>query len=108
MARDSYASLRLPPDLKDQVKDIADSQHRSLSNTIELLIRRGIEGFRQDGLLVELPRRTQVQGSPSHGKVLTDRESLAEEIAALVVASLEKREHSGSRPRKKSGRRALA
>lgn len=53
MARDAQASLRMPSDLKERIKEIAGETHRSLSNTIELLLRRGVEVYTQDGMLVD-------------------------------------------------------
>jgi hypothetical protein len=52
MNRDAFASLRLPADLKREAQEIADKEHRTLSNTIELLLRRGALAYRRDGRLV--------------------------------------------------------
>src|SRR6266702_3240655 len=57
MPREAYASLRLPPDLKAEVQEIATAQQRSLSNAIELLLRLGVRRYRQTGLLIEGRRR---------------------------------------------------
>jgi hypothetical protein len=106
MARESYASLRLPPDLKAEIQEIASSQHRSLSNTIELLLRRGIQDFRSDGILVELPGSSKAVRSEVSDPQST---ALAKEIAKLVIQSLEKRERGGgNRPPKKSKSRGRA
>lgn len=54
MGRDAQASTRLPSDLKTEVQEIADKEHRTLSNTIELLLRRGAAAYRRDGRLVQV------------------------------------------------------
>ena len=55
MKRKEYASLRLPAKLKRQISRIAASSSRTVSNTIELLILRGIAQFKRDGSLIERP-----------------------------------------------------
>lgn len=104
MARESYATLRLPASLKSEVERIAKQQARSLSNTIELLLRRGVQAFQEDGLLlVDLPKATQTSS-----RAATESE-LAEKIAELVMAKMkqEARERNrgdgGHDPPKKSG-----
>jgi hypothetical protein len=53
MVRDAQASVRMPNDLKGKIKEIADATHRSLSSAIELLLRRGVEAYEKDGVLID-------------------------------------------------------
>lgn len=44
---------RLPKSLIAELEAIAEDVHRSRSKTLALLLKRGIEVFRQDGLLID-------------------------------------------------------
>jgi len=50
--RDDTACFRLPADLKKQIRAVADHESRTLSSTLELLLRRGVADFERDGLLI--------------------------------------------------------
>jgi hypothetical protein len=54
MVRDAQASLRMSSDLKREIKKIAQETKRSLSSAIELLLWRGVEEFKKDGILVDV------------------------------------------------------
>lgn len=60
MANDTTFTLRLPSELKNEIAEIAEKQMRSTSMVFILLLRRGIELYRQDGMLLE----TQPKPSP--------------------------------------------
>jgi hypothetical protein len=60
MPRDAQVTFRLPKELRDEIRQIADETRRSLSNTLELLLMRGIEAYKQDGILLDT--RTMVKG----------------------------------------------
>jgi hypothetical protein len=59
MPRDAQVTFRLPKELRDEIRQIADETRRSLSNTLELLLMRGIEAYKQDGILLDT--RTSVK-----------------------------------------------
>lgn len=54
MANDTTFTLRLPSELKKEVTEIAEEQARSTSMAFILLLRRGIDAYRQDGMLLEI------------------------------------------------------
>ena len=86
MARDAYASLRMPADLKREVEKIAAATSRTLSSTCELLLRRGVQDFKRDGVLIEArttaaKRRAQA-GQPTGS---AEEEAFAERIAGRIV-----------------------
>jgi predicted DNA-binding protein len=61
--RDKQVSLRLPADLKRDVQKIADATNRTLSNAVEMLIRRGVEDYKRDGMLIDVtPKRRGKKG----------------------------------------------
>jgi metal-responsive CopG/Arc/MetJ family transcriptional regulator len=41
-------SITVHPDLMDQIEHIADREKRSLSQTISILVEKGIEALRQE------------------------------------------------------------
>ncbi|MFN7927112.1 MAG: Arc family DNA-binding protein [Blastocatellia bacterium] len=45
MTKDAQASLRMPQDLKEEIKKIAEFEHRTLSNTIELLLKNAVTSY---------------------------------------------------------------
>jgi hypothetical protein len=78
MGRDAQASTRLPHDLKREVQEIADKEHRTLSGTIELLLRRGAAAYHRDGRLVPAPNR-QLDSAEAAAR------AMIEEIAQRMV-----------------------
>jgi hypothetical protein len=50
-SRDAQASLRLPADLKAAIQRIANAEQRTLSSTIELLLKRAVTNYESHGLL---------------------------------------------------------
>lgn len=96
MPRDAYASLRLPPDLKDRVQEIANAEQRSLSNTIELLLSRGARAYKRDGVLVEPRRAAKGAGHSAQPTGTAEEEEFAERIASRIVEKvLERIESEG-------------
>lgn len=65
VAKDAYAALRLPSELKLEVERIADAEVRPLSSTLELLIRRGLAAYRQDGLLIDVASKNSIATAKS-------------------------------------------
>ena len=59
VTKDDSATFRLPSDLKSRVKEIAEQTDRSLSNTMLWLLKRGIESYEADAVLVQAPDVTQ-------------------------------------------------
>ena len=113
MPRDSYASLRLPADLKSEVQRIALEEQRSLSMTIEFLLRRGVQAFNRDGVLLDRPDSPKAQRSSRAAQTNTELstvEVMAEQIleAALKKARERKSRGGGERPRKKSSKSRVA
>ena len=53
MTNDTTFTLRLPSELKIEVSEIAEAEARSTSMVFILLLRRGIDAYRQDGILLE-------------------------------------------------------
>lgn len=92
MPRDAYASLRLPADLKTQVQEIASAEQRSLSKAIELLLWRGVNEFKKDGVLVEAwaaKKKTARKGKPAAREEEQFAELIADRIVAKVLEKLE-------------------
>lgn len=102
MPRDAYASLRLPVDLKAQVQEIADSQKRSLSNTIELLLWRGVEVFKSDGVLLGSNPNLAQGGSASHSDRDADTEQFSQELVRQISSFILSRIEKEGPPRSKS------
>jgi hypothetical protein len=50
---DKNFTLRMPGNLRQAITDIAEQTSRSLSKATILLLWRGIEAFRADGVLVD-------------------------------------------------------
>jgi hypothetical protein len=44
-----FSAFRVPPALKDEIQDIADSEARSISQICELLLEEGVESYKRDG-----------------------------------------------------------
>ena len=98
MGRDAYASLRLPPDLKKEAQEIADKDHRSLSNTIELLLRRGAAAYKRDGRLVEISNRNVETEEAAR---MLQIEEVAEQVMRVIRERVEKAsQQSGKKSRR--------
>ena len=103
MPKDAIASLRLPADLKREVESVSKSEHRPVSSTLELLVRRGLNRYKEDGVLVETAhskRQMNTESSPTASG--TDVEILATRVASLVVEQLSGRTRPPNRRPKKS------
>lgn len=69
MTRDAQASVRLPKELKDEIQRIAQETRRTLSSTIELLLMKGVEAYREDGYLLDTrPRQPEAGTEPAFSK----------------------------------------
>jgi hypothetical protein len=44
-----FLAFRLSPTLKDEIKEIAGSEARSISQICELLLVEGVESYKKDG-----------------------------------------------------------
>ena|SRR5438876_11779148 len=84
MTRDAQASLRMPTVLKREIQKIATETRRTLSNTIEQLLWRGVQSFNTDGVLVDRPETSKPQ-SASQATPNSESERLANEMAELVM-----------------------
>jgi len=42
-------AFRIPPELKNEIQKIADSEARSISQVCELLLAEGVEAYKKDG-----------------------------------------------------------
>jgi hypothetical protein len=101
MGRDAQASTRLPSDLKQQVQEIATKEHRTLSGTIELLLRRGAAQYRKDGRLVEGISNVQLAKDEAENEAFA--REFTDKIMKVVEARLDERERA-AKPSKKRKR----
>lgn len=104
MGRDAQASTRLPSDLKRQVQEVADLEHRTLSSTIELLLRRGVAQYRKDGRLVEGISNAQLEKEEAESQAYA--EELAEKMIRVIEARLDARERAREQAASKKSKRA--
>jgi hypothetical protein len=44
-----FLGIRLNPELKKALEQIGNSEERSVSQICELLLRKGVEGYRKEG-----------------------------------------------------------
>ena len=49
VAKKVFLGFRLNPDLKKQLEEIAAHEERSLSQICELLLRKGVDGYKKEG-----------------------------------------------------------
>ena len=65
--KDTHLTLRVAKSLKDEIEGIAEEVRRSLNNTAELLLIKGIEAYRaENGVLVDArPKNGDPQASIS-------------------------------------------
>ena len=49
VAKKAFLGFRLSPDLKRQLEGIAVHEERSLSQICELLLRKGVDGYKREG-----------------------------------------------------------
>jgi hypothetical protein len=45
----NFLAFRVPPDLKSEIQEIANSEARSLSQVCELLLSEGVQAYKKDG-----------------------------------------------------------
>lgn len=83
MGREAQASLRLPTDLKEVVQDVAKAESRTLSSTMELLLRLGVASYNRDGVLLRKAAEEPDTPPPEE-----DIEELANRMADLVAERL--------------------
>lgn len=99
MGRDAQASTRLPSDLKREVQEIADKEHRTLSNTIELLLRRGAAAYGRDGRLVQISNR---QLDTEEAARMAYIELVAEDVMKVIRDRATKASDAGSKKSKRA------
>lgn len=76
MAKDESVTFRLPADLKAELIKIAGETDRSLSNAVMWLLRRGIEAYQEDGVLVDTrPKVRRVPEVTDAIEVLKEQEN---------------------------------
>jgi hypothetical protein len=44
-----FLAFRVPPDLKNEIQGIADSEARSISQVCELLLTEGVQVYKKEG-----------------------------------------------------------
>jgi len=49
MRKDAPLAFRIPADLKKKLQEVAKLEARSISQTCELLLRLGVEGYEKEG-----------------------------------------------------------
>ncbi len=49
MVKKAFLGVRLKPELKKQLEDIAAAEERSVSQISEILLRKGVEGYENEG-----------------------------------------------------------
>ena len=49
MARKTFLGVRLSPELKEKLEEVASAEERSVSQICEMLLRKGIEGYKKEG-----------------------------------------------------------
>jgi hypothetical protein len=49
MRKNAPLAFRIPADLKDKLQEVARREARSISQTCEILLRLGIEGYEREG-----------------------------------------------------------
>jgi hypothetical protein len=49
MKKDAPLAFRIPADLKEKLQQVATREARSISQTCEILLRLGIEGYEREG-----------------------------------------------------------
>ena len=49
MTKKDFLAFRIPPELKNEIQKIADSEARSISQVCELLLAEGVEAYKRDG-----------------------------------------------------------
>jgi hypothetical protein len=49
MARKIFLGIRIDPELKRTLEEIGDAEARSVSQVCELLLRRGVDAYKNEG-----------------------------------------------------------
>jgi hypothetical protein len=82
---------RMPGSLVKEIQDIADETSRSRSKTIVLLLRKGIESYREDGILGErrvLPNSAEERTRKSNSHLaIASPKTIAEQYKELCSLS---------------------
>lgn len=49
MARKIFLGIRIDPELKKALEELANAEERSVSQICELLLRKGVDGYKREG-----------------------------------------------------------
>ncbi len=49
MARKEFLGIRIDPELKKILEEIGEAETRSVSQICELLLKRGVDGYKKEG-----------------------------------------------------------
>jgi len=49
VAKKVFLGVRLNPELKGKLEEIAEAEERSVSQICEMLLRKGLDGYRKEG-----------------------------------------------------------
>ena len=65
MRKDTPLAFRIPADLKKKLQEVAKLEARSISQTCEILLRLGVEGYEKEGskFLQRFRSRQKKEGS---------------------------------------------
>jgi hypothetical protein len=65
VARKLFLGVRIDPELRKTLEEIANDEERSVSQICELMLRKGIEGYKREGAnYLQRPLRVQHKGNP--------------------------------------------
>jgi hypothetical protein len=66
VARKVFLGIRINPELKKTLEQVADAEERSVAQICELLLRTGIDAYKKDGTkyLQRSMNRQKKEGSP--------------------------------------------
>lgn len=94
MAKDAQASLRFSSELKRAAEKIASDEHRTLSSVLELLLIRGYEAYRADGLIISSERKQTRKARPDSEEELANRmaDKISERLLRMIQAYEEARQ----------------
>ena len=49
MARKTFLGVRIDPELRKALEEVANLEERSVSQICELMLRKGVEGYNREG-----------------------------------------------------------
>ena len=49
MARKTFLGVRIDPELRRALEEVANLEERSVSQICELMLRKGVEGYKKEG-----------------------------------------------------------